>query len=187
MSATDPPTRGVFFVLFCFFHWLPGFAHGWERPKTIAIDAPRHSRVKGFNMIIRSDDLEQIQCLKKCLSESVKMSVHWSVSPKETMCWWCWKTGNDEKSPFNEILFVVAPLGRRSYLFVVFLQLHISILMGRRLTSRRFHLVECQAALNTHILSQGGKDLSILWIIRSNYLWLYLCVWLSFVRKHMMF
>lgn len=105
-----------------------------------------------------------------------KMSVHWSVSPQETMYWWCWKTGNDEKSPFNEILFVVAPLGRRSYLFVVFPQSHISILMGRRLTSRRFHLDECQAAVNTHILSQDGTVFSSLWIIGSDYvhLWSFL-------------
>lgn len=43
-----------------------GFADSWEYIKMIAIDALRHSRVKGFNMIIWSDDLEQIVL---CFSE----------------------------------------------------------------------------------------------------------------------
>lgn len=38
------------------------FADGREGTRMIIIDALSHSRVKGFNVIIWSDDLEQIQC-----------------------------------------------------------------------------------------------------------------------------
>lgn len=41
-----------------------GFVDSWECTKMMATDALGHSRVKGFNMIIWSDDLEQIQCFK---------------------------------------------------------------------------------------------------------------------------
>lgn len=94
----------------------------------------------------------------KCLLELQRnVIIYCSVSLPETIPWCCWRTYNNEKSFLNEILFVMAALGRKGNLFVVFLQLHISILMGHSLTSSWFNLIDCEAVVNPHIVSQDGK------------------------------
>lgn len=60
-----------------------GFADSWEYTKMIAIDALRHSRVKGFNMIIWSDDLEQIVL---CLSVPFRVVVKRVGNPYSDLC-----------------------------------------------------------------------------------------------------
>lgn len=78
-------------------------ASSWEWTKIMAIDALSHSRVKGFNMIIWSDHLEQIQCFKMLLFRVIlRVAIHWCmcVCLAGRMSWWRWNNWDHEKKKF---------------------------------------------------------------------------------------
>lgn len=100
--------------------------------------------------------MEQIQCFKMPFRVVAKCVD--SLYGHPCLCQKQYLDGVERKKIFlNEILFGVAPLGREGYLFVVFLQPHISISMGHSLMFRWFYLTDCQAAINPQTVSQDGK------------------------------